>query len=293
MTKVSPLAFPLVMPGVAGHGRARSHERRHRSRRVEGRAEVLRLSLGLAVKTIGILGGMGPAATADFYSRLTVATAATRDQEHLHVIIDSCPQVPDRNAFLLGQGPDPTPMLIRMAAGLESLGAELLVMACNTASAFIPAVAASVSVPVVDWPAETAAATVRTVAGLTKIGILSTTGTARVGIFAKAFDQFGIEVIHPTEKSQLRVMQVIGRVKIQSHAAADLRTIDQIGRELAHAGANAVLLACTELSLLQRGKVSQWDCPTLDSSQLVAERTAYMAGAPRRVPVWPSGSSGG
>src|SRR4051812_27943024 len=101
---------------------------------------------------VGVLGGMGPAATVDFLRRVVAATPATRDQDHLRLLVDSNPAVPDRTAALLGAGPDPTPVLVAMARGLEAQGADLLVMPCNTASAFADGVQRAVTVPLLRWP---------------------------------------------------------------------------------------------------------------------------------------------
>ena len=79
-------------------------------------------------KTVGVLGGMGPAATLDFFQRVLASSGATRDSEHVRLIIDCNPFVPDRNAAVAGTGPSSGPALADMAQGLERAGAELLVM---------------------------------------------------------------------------------------------------------------------------------------------------------------------
>ena len=99
-------------------------------------------------KTIGILGGMGPLATADLFEKIIAHTRAARDQEHLRVLIDSNTRIPDRTAAILQGGEDPAPELRSSARGLERQGAELLIMPCNTAHYFYDAVQSSVSIPV-------------------------------------------------------------------------------------------------------------------------------------------------
>src|SRR5690348_7801651 len=98
---------------------------------------------------IGVLGGMGPRATVDFYSKLIAATPAECEQDHLRVHIDSNPQIPDRSEALAGRGESPGTVLAAMAAGLERAGADFLVMPCNTAHAFEPEIRAAVNVPFV------------------------------------------------------------------------------------------------------------------------------------------------
>lgn len=102
----------------------------------------------MAKKIIGILGGMGPAATADLFNKIIISTKAACDQEHLHVIIDSNTDIPDRTAALLNGGEDPTEQLVLSARRLQSTGAELIAMPCNTAHGFYDAVCAAVDIPV-------------------------------------------------------------------------------------------------------------------------------------------------
>ena len=91
-------------------------------------------------KTIGVLGGMGHLATVDFYAKLVRLTPAHADRDHLRVIIDSNPKIPDRTAGLTGEGPDPTPALVATARGLERAGADLIAIPCNSAHAYLPAI---------------------------------------------------------------------------------------------------------------------------------------------------------
>src|SRR5262249_24822880 len=100
-------------------------------------------------RTVGVLGGMGPAATLDFFARVLAATSAGRDQDHIRLIIDCNPAVPDRNEAVAGKGPSPVPLLSAMAQGLEGAGAELLVMPCNAAHAFLRELAQSTALPIV------------------------------------------------------------------------------------------------------------------------------------------------
>ena len=99
-------------------------------------------------KVIGILGGMGPLATADLFQKITLHTAASCDQDHPRVCIDSNTNISDRTAALLHGGADPVPEMVKSAQRLESIGADLLIMPCNTAHNFYDAVASSVSIPV-------------------------------------------------------------------------------------------------------------------------------------------------
>jgi aspartate racemase len=231
--------------------------------------------------TIGVLGGMGPEASADFYRRITQRTLASRDHDHLHVIVDSDPSVPDRTAYLKGLGPDPTPALISMARRLAAAGAEILVIACNTAHAFFARVSASVDVPMVDWVGEAARSVAAVHAPGTTIGILATTGTVDAGLYHHAFEALGLKVVVPNKERQDELMRVIygpGGVKAgASDRAALARRVGEIAEVLNRTGAAATLLACTELSSLFPDR-ADWPGPVYDAADLVAERVITLAG---------------
>jgi aspartate racemase len=233
-------------------------------------------------RIVGILGGMGPAATVDFYRRIVDATDARRDQDHLHILIDSRPGVPDRTAFLTGQGDDPTPALVAMARGLERAGAQMLVIACNTANVFAPQVADAVRIPIIEWAAEAARGITQSQRGIRTVGLLATTGTIRSRLYQNAFAPHAIDVITPPPPEQDRVLTTIyGPAGVKS-GAADLHAARQlvrgVGSSLAADGAEALLLACTELSYLFPHRDPTWAVPMFDAAQIVAERVIVLAG---------------
>ena len=200
---------------------------------------------GSPSKTIGILGGMGPAATIEFFRRLVAATPAAIDQAHLRILIDNNPHVPDRTDAVFGRGPDPGPTLADMARGLATSGADFLTMPCNTGHVFQAAIRNAVSIPFIDMIEETA----RMIA-VKRVGLLATTGTVRAELYRMACDQRDIELITPAEDDQRLVMDMIRRIKaggpgasVREHAAAI------VGR-LADRGAGAVIAGCTEISLI-------------------------------------------
>lgn len=232
------------------------------------------------METIGVLGGMGPAATADFYRRIVEATCADRDQGHLHVLIDADPAVPDRTEYLTGGGEDPGPMLTRMAQGLAGRGATLLVIACNSASPLTARVAASVDVPVVDWVWETVHSVRQVRPDTRRVGLLATVGAVRSRVYQDGFTSAGVEVVVPDAERQRRLMEVIYAVKAGEvdHAAA-ASVIEDAVEATARTGAGLGLLACTELSMLCAGSALHPSVPVLDTAQLVAERVVALAGA--------------
>jgi len=200
-------------------------------------------------KVLGIVGGLGPLATVAFYATVVRETEAARDQDHLHVLIDSDPSVPDRTAFLLGRGGDPRPRLKEIGHRLKAAGAEVLVMPCNTANVWRAEISEAVGLPVVPW-VETALEAVREVGG-SPTALLATSGTVASGVYQRVAAQQGVEIILPDDKQQAEVMRVIygpGGVKNGALTLA-IERLGTIIRDLSARGALSVLLACTELPL--------------------------------------------
>lgn len=138
---------------------------------------------------------MGPAATADFYLKLIQAAPAAVDQEHLQVLIWSDPSIPDRTDALLTHGADPTPALIAGAKMLRQSGARMLAVPCNTAHAFLAAVQTEVDIPIIHMIEETANYVHQLKPAIRRVGLLSTTGTQKAGLYHAWLDQKGIQVL--------------------------------------------------------------------------------------------------
>lgn len=199
----------------------------------------------MAKKIIGIIGGMGPAATADLFTKIIDSTRASCDQEHLHVIIDSNTNIPDRTAALLNGGTDPTAELRLSARRLESAGAQLLVMPCNTAHCFYDEICAAVDIPVLHMIRLTAQ-TLRS-EGVRKAGLLATDGTVRTGIYARCFEGSGIELITPPPEDQAAVMSIIYDGVKAGRRSFDTARFRAAAQELLGRGAQTLILGCTEL----------------------------------------------
>ncbi|TDE94044.1 amino acid racemase [Occultella glacieicola] len=196
--------------------------------------------------TIGILGGMGPMATVETFRRITVETRADTDQEHFHVIVDSDPSVPDRTRALLEGGQDPRPHLLRSADRLVVAGADVICMPCNTAHAYYDWLQARVPVPIVNMIAETVR--VASASGPSSFGLLATAGTCRTNVYGSAFSAAGLNLVHPHVDDQSVVSHGIARIK-----AGDLAVRDHfiaVADQLLAQGATALVLGCTEISLV-------------------------------------------
>jgi aspartate racemase len=225
--------------------------------------------------TVGILGGMGPAATADFYDKLVRATPAATDQDHLRVVIWADPAVPDRTAALLGTGPDPTPWLLRGAEQLRACGADLLAVPCNTAHAFAPRVAQACGLPLVSIIDVTADAVRAARPRPSRAGLLATTGTVRSGLYHSALTAAGIDVVVPDERGQRHVMDAIAAVKGGRVDESVNEALAGVAGALVDAGAQTVIAGCTEIVLGLRGDAI--GVPLLDPAQLLAERVVRIA----------------
>lgn len=220
-------------------------------------------------RIVGILGGMGPLATVDLYHKIILATPARRDQDHLHVVIEADPTVPDRSSFLRGNGPDPLPALTRGARRLAAAGADFIAIPCNTAHAFLPALRARTTVPILDMVAETAERVRVAYPAVRHVGILATEGTIGSGLYHAALRERGLEPLEPDAAGQRLVTAAIAAVKGGDTGPQPGAWLVEASAALIAAGAEALLAACTELPLvLNAGMVP---VPLLDPTQVLAE----------------------
>ncbi len=202
-----------------------------------------------APRSIGVLGGMGPEATILFQRKLMKAIEARDDADHIPLIIDMNPQVPSRIARLIeGTGEDPAPVLAAMARRLEAAGVEALAMPCNTAHYYAPAITAAVRVPflnMVELSADLAA-----MAGPTagRVGMLASPAVRLTGLFDEALAARGLSVLWP--KDEAAMLQAIRAIKAEGPGRKASATLAAVSAELATAGAEFQLVACTEFSLL-------------------------------------------
>jgi len=216
-------------------------------------------------KIVGILGGMGPEATADLFLKIIKATPSKKDQDHLHIIVDCNPQIPDRTAAILSGGEDPAPLLTATARNLEKSGAQFIVIPCNTAHYFHGQISEAVSIPVLHMMKETTQELSRM--GVRKAGLLASTGTIKSGLYHEALSAAGIGVLVPEGESQEEVMGAIYGVKSGEFTQSAARVL-RIAEELIAAGADAVIAGCTEIPLiLHDGEASK---PVVDATTALA-----------------------
>jgi len=224
------------------------------------------------VGLLGILGGMGPAATVDFYQKLIEETPARRDQDHIPVVIWADPRVPDRAAALLGSGPDPSPMLRRGLDALAGAGCDLVVVPCNTAHAFLGHLASAAGLrllSLIDTTVEDLAAE-----GTQPVGLFATAGTLHARLYHEPFERHGIAVVTPSAEDQRRVASVIAAVKAGSNGAEDAAVLAEVAARLVSRGAERLVAACTEVVLAVGDK--SLGAPLTDPARILARRVVRL-----------------
>jgi aspartate racemase len=227
---------------------------------------------------VGILGGVGPMATVYFMQRILNLTDASRDQDHVDMIVWNHASIPDRTAYLVGDSTDsPGPVMAEDARQLERARARFIALPCNTAQAFLDEVQDAVGIPVIDIVAETVAAAQVAVPGLTTVGILATDGTLRARTYHCAAETAGLDAVVPDEDVQKDVMSMIYD-GVKAGMPVERARFDAAVGHLRTRGAGAVLLGCTELSIL-RTDLSVDEVDVVDSLDALAARTVTLAGA--------------
>lgn len=225
--------------------------------------------------SVGVLGGMGPAATLDFFQRVLAQTPVEREQDHLRLLIDNNPTLPDRNASLAGRGPSPGPAIAAMAKGLEAQGADFIVMPCNTAHNWKADIEAAITVPFVGMIDETVAAVKALSPRPARIGLLATAGGRR--LYEPALHAAGLEVLACEGEAFERLMAVIYRVKTGDVGPGSRAEAKALAEALAARGAETVVSACTEVPLIL--DAADVRVPLLDATAVLVERTiAYATG---------------
>jgi aspartate racemase len=213
---------------------------------------------------LGVLGGLGPAASCYFYELLTRRCPAGRDQGHPDVLLYSKASVPDRSAFLLGKGESPLPALLEGLSLLERMGARVIAVPCATAHHFYREMQAAVAVPVLNMLERTARALRRE--GVAAAALLATRGSYISGAFCRALESASLTPFLPSEEGVQALTAIIYGVKAGGLPAA--AALEAIAAPLLAQGAQKVVLGCTELSLFARAGLA---LPYTDPMEILAD----------------------
>lgn len=199
-------------------------------------------------KTLGIIGGMGPLATVKLFEKLVLLTDANSDQEHLRILVDNNTSIPDRTAHILSMGEDPTPFLIDSAKILKGIGADYLIMPCNTAHYYYNDIIKSVDIPFLSMIEETAKYIVKKYDGVKNVGLLATQGTYKANVYDDVFNNYDLKVIKPELEKQKCVMDLIYNIK-KGITHNDFTDFNSVINELKETGVELFIMGCTELSV--------------------------------------------
>ena len=221
---------------------------------------------------LGILGGMGPLATADFYAKVIAQTPATRDQDHVPLLLYAVPQVPDRTAALLHGGASPLPALAAGLGTLVAAGAQAIAIPCNTAHAWYDELAAASPVPILHIADAAVTAAGRIVGAQARLGLLATAGTLAAGFYPRRLAARGYTCVMPTGDEMDRLVSpAIAGVKAGGIEKAGGLLEDAI-RALLARGADAVILGCTEVPVALDRIGSPLRAGCVDATAALAER---------------------
>jgi aspartate racemase len=232
-------------------------------------------------KIIGVLGGMGPEATIELFAQIVRRTRAKKDRDHLRVLIDNNPKVPDRTAAVLYGGESCLPELVGSARALKRAGADFIVIPCVTVHYFHGALQKRTSLPVLHIIEETVKRIRRRHPGVRRVGLLATTGTIQAGLFQKALKGTKLELLVPSEVTQTNVvMKAIYAIKADGATTQARTLVRGAAQELLDRGAEIVVAGCTEIPLVL--KDGDLPVPVIDPIAILAEAAIAKAGGKLR-----------
>ncbi len=229
-------------------------------------------------KVLGVLGGMGPLASAQFMLRLTLLTQADRDQDHIPAVLWSDPRVPDRTRGKLSGGADPLPWLIRGIEGLKQAGVGAIAIPCNTAHGWYREMAEAAAMPILHIVDAAATDLARLGIRPGKIGLMGTAATLAMRLYQEQLSDRGWTCIVPDDEQMARyVTPSIGLVKANRVAEA-YEPLAKVANDLAARGATAVVLGCTEIPLgIQAGPADGLHAPVVDTIDALARASIEWA----------------
>jgi len=229
----------------------------------------------MADKVVGVLGGMGPEATVSFLARVVALTPARKDQDHLRIIVDNNPKIPDRTEAILSGDRSILPVLLETARNLEKTGVDFIVIPCNTAHYFYEELATEISVPILHMINEVTDAVSNSIPGCRKLGLIATSGTVASNLYQKQFEESGTEVIVPDTQSQAKVMEAILDIKGGQEKEKARKQIIEAANLLIEREVEALVLGCTDIPLVVNE--NDFPIPLFDSTEVLARATVRFA----------------
>lgn len=223
---------------------------------------------------LGVIGGLGPMATAYYMELMIRMTDAKRDQDHPEVIIMNVPSIPDRTAFILGKSQaNPCGPMVELGRQLKGLGCSVVATPCVTAHYFHETLQEQIGLPVIHVIRRTAELLRQ--AGIRRVGLMATDGTVCSGIFQRQVEEQGMELVLPSEAGQKGVMTLIYD-QVKAGIQPDMELFAAIRDDLRCSGAEVIVLGCTELSLLK--KAQDLGDGILDALEVLAKESVLACG---------------
>ena len=223
-------------------------------------------------RTVGVLGGLGPQATVDFMARVLALTPAESDQDHIHLLVDQNPKVPNRQDAILHDGKDPSPAIVEMAQRLEGAGCDFLVMPCNTAHAWEVEIRTAASIPFLSIVDATVAAIPESV---TQVGLMTTPAGLASDCYQRALFDRGIETIYHDPAGLDELMKLVYAIKVGDTGRDVAEAMRVLAEELVDRGAELIIFGCTEIPIVLDATVLA--VPALSSTDELAKRTIAVA----------------
>jgi aspartate racemase len=234
-------------------------------------------------KIVGIIGGMGPEATVDLMARVIKATPALDDIDHIRMVVDNNPKVPSRiKALIEKTGENPLPCLQDMARKLAAWGVDFLAMPCNTAHVYYSGIQEAVDIPLLNMIDLAVETVISENSDIETVGLLASTAVFNLQLYESRFAEKGIRLIFPGPSLQSKVMTAIRKIKTGGYGPEVVGVIQAAADDMIEQNSDALLVACTELSIVSpQVKVKK---PCLDAAQILAEAVVEFAkGRMRRV----------
>ncbi len=227
-------------------------------------------------KTLGVIGGVGPLATAYFMEKVVDLTESDTDQQNVDMIVLNHCSIPDRTAYILDRTKEnPGPAMARDARTLEKMGVGAIVIPCNTAYYFCDEISAGLSVPFLNMISLSAEELKR--AGAKCVGVMATTGTIQTGLFQSALEKLGLKSVVPCEQDQNKIMRIIYN-EVKANLPVTIEDFYAAASHLKERGCDRIILGCTELSVIkERFNLSK---TYIDSLDILAVNAIQVCGYP-------------
>lgn len=209
------------------------------------------------MKKLGIIGGLGPMATAYLFERIVEMTEAETDQQHIEILVHNCPSIPDRTEFILGRSREnPLKPMAEVGKRLAEW-ADVLAIPCITAHYFHRELQEAVSVPLIHGVRETALYLKKR--GLKRIGVLATDATVEMDIFGQELAKEGMHALYPNKECQKLVMHLIYE-NVKAGRELDTAMYQKVKEHMFEKGSEVLLLGCTELSMIKKQNMADGKC---------------------------------